>query len=1101
VSDDHRTGDGRANEDELDRAIGDWLLRKEDDPALLPGDFARQLPPALRSVFLHEIESLADLDVAATQAAPRDLPRRFGDFRILGEVGRGAMGAVFAAEQVSRGRRVALKVMHQHVAGEPQARSRFRREAHTAASLEHPGIVPVLDFGETDGCAWLAMAYVDGRSLQRLIAAMRDPRDIDHSRARRVLGDPLRVAAALADVAEALAFAHDHGVVHRDVKPANLMVDAAGRFLVLDFGLATALDRDAPTLTRTGDFFGTPLYMAPEQAKGAENGTPASDVYALGAVLYECIAGVPPVAPGPLAAVLDAILRVDVVDPRRRRAEAPEALSRIALQCLEKDPRDRYASAAALAADLRRFARGEPVTARSSGVVRLLRRWRRRPRRLVVGTFVTALLCLAITFAWRQNRVADDLQTRLDLQRVDETLARSPERVTAFGGASRRFYARLGLTGLAERDGGRSQVAAEALALAEAALLRAPEDLEVRRTLAIARIDVGDDAAASEQAIRSVLAHADCTAADRTMAAVWLRQQGRDDEALALRAPLASTDPDVAYWLGFWHQDEQDHARAIDAFTRALAGVALSPERRFWALLHRGWCHTCPDVLQLQAAQDDLLQAAALRPQHATPQLLVAALRCLLAGSEADLAGPVAMVQKALDGAEPWLHVLAARVLLAMAEAGTVASGPLAFGAEFSPVAVLPVRPEFAGAFANLALGLLDGVVARATGELASAETEAQLLRVTALALLGRGDDALQAAARLRSTLPAANTAAVDLQVARVHLANGSPTRALAVLGPVLALDPASIPARRLEALAAAQVGDAARQLAALDALAQRLAARSREVCVFPDAAAMLPEVQLARVRVLQSLGRADDARRLLLDGDFGGTLAGADSVRVLAQRRALLAATAGAEATASAPAPTIASTSPLRWLLAPSTASAAAADPADAAVRVALWRGWLPASVQVAADPRFDAILQRLGQQVPSNVDAAPFAAVASNLAALAAAPGGAERVLARVEAQLAATPEHEEARLLRAVLLHRSGHDREALDFLRRSGAHIGDDLRVRYLSAVIARSLGERDLLRAVLHRGHSTLSANELDVAGALVPIAPRPRGAELLSAAD
>lgn len=1096
MSDDHQPGDARANEDELDRAIGDWLLRKEDDPALLPGDFARQLPPALRSVFLHEIESLADLDVAATQAAPRDLPRRFGDFRILGEVGRGAMGAVFAAEQVSRGRRVALKVMHQHVAGEPQARSRFRREAHTAASLEHPGIVPVLDFGETDGCAWLAMAYVDGRSLQRLIAAARDPRDIDHARAEQVLGDPRRVAAALADVAEALAFAHDHGVVHRDVKPANLMVDAAGRFLVLDFGLATALDRDAPTLTRTGDFFGTPLYMAPEQAKGAENGTPASDVYALGAVLYECIAGVPPVAPGPLAAVLDAILRVDVVDPRRRRAEAPEALARIALQSLEKDPRDRYPSAAALAADLRRFARGEPVTARSSGVVRTLRRWRRRPRRLVVGMLVVAMLGLAIAFAWRQSTVAGDLQTRLDLQRVDEVLARSPERVTAFGGASRRFYARLGLVGLGERDGGRSQAAADALALAEAALLRAPGDLAVRRTLAIARIDVGDDAVASDKAIRSVLAHADCTAADRTMAAVWLRQQGRDDEALALRAPLASTDPDVAYWLGFWHQDEQDHGRAIDAFTRALAGVGLSPERRFWALLHRGWCHTCPDVLQLQAAQDDLLQAAALRPQHATPQLLVAALRCLLAEEPSDLEGPVAMVQKALDGAEPWLHVLAARVLLAMAEAGTVASGPLAFGAEFSPVAVLPVRPEFAGAFANLALGLLDGVVARA-----GAETEAQLLRVTALAMLGRGGDALQAAARLRETSPAANAAAVDLQIARVHLANGSPARALAVLGPVLALEPASIPARRLEALAAAKVGDAARQLAALDALAQRLATTAREVSVFPDAAAMLPEVQLARVRVLQSLGRGDDARRLLRDGDFGGPLAGADSVRVQAQRRALLAATFGAEATASAPAPTIASSSPLHWLLAPAPAAGDPAIVADAAVRAALWRGWLPASVPVVADPRIDPLLQRFGQQVPGNVDSAPFAAVAANVAALAATPGGADRVLARVEAQLAATPEHEEARLLRAVLLHRSGRDREALDFLRRSGAHIGDDLRVRYLSAVIARSLGERDLLRAVLHRGHGTLSANELDLAGALVPIAPRPRGSELLSAAD
>ncbi|MGB3967807.1 MAG: serine/threonine-protein kinase, partial [Planctomycetota bacterium] len=365
------------DDDRLDQAIGDWLLRKEAEPSLLPGEFAHDLPEPLRSVFLRELEAIAEVDGLTIAAPSRDLPRRFGDFRVLGELGRGAMGAVYDAEQVSTGRRVALKVVHPHVARDLSSAARFQREARTAAALQHPGIVPVLGFGETDGAAWLAMARIEGRSLQRLLAAVADPRDVDHDRAKDLFREPRRLAQALAEAADALEFAHRDNVVHRDVKPANLMVTDEGRVVVLDFGLATAREPDAPTLTRTGDFLGTPLYMAPEQAVGAQNGTPASDVYALGAVLYECLCGATPVASGPLATVLDAILNRDPVDPRRRRAGVPDELARIALQCLEKEPARRYASAGALADDLRRFVDGSGVHARRSGVLgRSLRRLR-----------------------------------------------------------------------------------------------------------------------------------------------------------------------------------------------------------------------------------------------------------------------------------------------------------------------------------------------------------------------------------------------------------------------------------------------------------------------------------------------------------------------------------------------------------------------------------------------------------------------------------------------------------------------------------------------------------------------------------------------------
>jgi tRNA A-37 threonylcarbamoyl transferase component Bud32 len=358
----------------------------------------------LREPFLRELEELAEIDGLATLAPPRDLPRRFGDFRLLGELGRGAMGVVYDAEQVSTRQRVALKVMHAHVAKDLHSASRFQREAHTAASLQHPGIVRVLGFGETDGAAWLAMERLEGCSLQRLLAAHGVPRDVDHASARALFHDSKNLVRVLADAADALEFAHRNGVVHRDIKPANL-VYGAGRVVVLDFGLAKAFDVDAATLTRTGDFLGTPLYMAPEQAIGAENVTPQTDVYSLGAVLYECLCGRPPVPPGPLAAVIDAILNRDAVDPRRLRPGVPEQLSRIALQCLAKEPERRYATAADLG-------RRPAALRRRQRRARAARR-RRQPfaggacagRPAIMALLaVVCIAVLAVVISWRQRR-------------------------------------------------------------------------------------------------------------------------------------------------------------------------------------------------------------------------------------------------------------------------------------------------------------------------------------------------------------------------------------------------------------------------------------------------------------------------------------------------------------------------------------------------------------------------------------------------------------------------------------------------------------------------------------------------------------------------
>jgi len=1081
------------NDDDLERAIGDWLLRKESDPALLPGEFAKELPASLRTHFLAELEELAAIDGMATMAPPRDLPRRYGDFRVFGELGRGAMGCVFDAEQVSTGRRVALKVMHGHVARDGQSHSRFRREAQTAASLEHPGIVPVFGFGETDGCAWLAMDRIEGRSLQRLLAAANDARDVDHVRARGFLDDRSRLASSLADAADALAFAHRHGVVHRDVKPANLMCRDDGRLVVLDFGLATARDADAATLTRTGEFLGTPLYMAPEQAVGAENGTAASDVFALGAVLYECLCGRPPVPPGPLATVIDAILNRDPVDPRRIGSAVPAPLARIAMQCLEKDPRDRYASADALAADLRRFAADEEIHAKRSGSLRRsLRRWRRRPRAAAWPAVVVLLVsALVVVFAASWRRAGENLRLRReqDLTKIDELLASAPERLTVFGGASRRFYARLGLGDeLGDDMAARSPAAGEALALAEALVGRHPDDVEVLRTLAMTRLDVGDDEASTATAIERLLACPRATAADRMLAAVWHRQRGRVDEARRLRASAPVDDAGVAWWLGFWFQDEQDHAAAIDAFSTALRSPDLGSERRYWALLHRGWCKTCPDVADLGGAADDLLQAAALRPRYGTARLLLAALRCLQARKAEDLAAPVAMVKEVLQAAEPWVHMLTARVLLALAEGGVLQDGPIAFEADYSPIAVLPVPTAFANAFADLGLGLLDEVIRRDPTAF-----EARLHRITALALLGRSADALVDARALAANGSPARRAAAEVQAARVHLAAGSAARALDAVQRALALTPDDVAARRVEAIAAAHLGDVRRQLAALDAVARRLLALPRETSVFPDAAAMLPETQLARARAMHALGRVEDAVALLREGDFGGPLAGADSARVVLQRSALLAAW-GRKDDRVAVAAIANSRSPLRWLAHPEEA----AEPSDASARMASWRGWLPVSAlaRSPADPSLHALLQRSGVMVPPST--APAGILLRNAASLLTTNEGVASLAAAADRAIAADPRHGDARLLRALVAYVRGEHRSAADLLSASIGEDERDLRARYLLAVVADALGERDLVRRALQRGDGLLTAAEIDAAAAHVPLADRPSATSLLA---
>jgi serine/threonine-protein kinase len=289
-----------------------------------------------------------------------EVPPAVAGYEIVGTLGRGGMGVVYKARQTKLDRLVALKMVLTQGAASPAERRRFRAEAEATARLSHPNIVQIHELGEHDGCPYFALELVEGGSL-----------------ADRLDGTPLparRAAELVLVLAGAVRHAHERGVLHRDLKPANVLLGADGTPKIADFGVARRLDVDGGQ-TQTGAVVGTPSYMAPEQAEGRVHDLgPATDVYALGAILYECLTGRPPFK-GP--SVLETLEQVRTHEPARPAAlqpRLPRDLETICLKCLEKDPRHRYASAEALAEDLRRFLEGEPITAHSQTLLEQLTR-------------------------------------------------------------------------------------------------------------------------------------------------------------------------------------------------------------------------------------------------------------------------------------------------------------------------------------------------------------------------------------------------------------------------------------------------------------------------------------------------------------------------------------------------------------------------------------------------------------------------------------------------------------------------------------------------------------------------------------------------------
>ena len=450
------------------------LARKGESPSL--DAFCEQHPShadELREVIpaLGMLEELHPED-KSNDSAEDDLPENIGDYQIIGQIGRGGMGVVYEAEQLSLKRRVALKVLPQSLLSTDTARLRFQREARAAAKMHHTNIVPVFDVGQQDDYFYYAMQLIRGQGLDEVITELnvarggaiveedststasglrqqaesstsknapsddsfsRSASNIDQTATDLSFGDSNRdrfyVSAArlIAQAADATAYAHARGVIHRDIKPSNLLLDAEGVLWVADFGLAKTDEEDA-TLTQSGDYLGTLRYMSPERFRGVCD--ESADIYALGLTLYELLLRRPAFQARDRMRLIYLINNTDPDRPRSVEPDIPRDLETIVLKAIDKEPSQRYASAVELQQDLQRFINDEPIQARRTSVFEQASRWARRNKALATAlTGIAALLLTVIGLQYHANSNERTLRQQAEAaeQTATSALARSLE--------------------------------------------------------------------------------------------------------------------------------------------------------------------------------------------------------------------------------------------------------------------------------------------------------------------------------------------------------------------------------------------------------------------------------------------------------------------------------------------------------------------------------------------------------------------------------------------------------------------------------------------------------------------------------------------------
>lgn len=410
------------------------------------------------------------------------LPVSIGPYAILAELGRGGQAVVYLASDPKFSRRVALKVLRL-IPGidTSSALKRLEREAVAASRIDHPGVCAIYDAGLDQGMAYVAMQHISGRTL----AALLKERGQQEPGGKSEAWDLSAQLQFFEQVARALHAAHSVGVVHRDVKPGNLMIDESGQAVVLDFGLAYELKHESGALTRTGAILGTPAYSAPEQVSGSDaEADPRIDVWGLGVTMYETLLEERPFEALSEAETYRKILNTDPTDPKVLRPDLPRDVRAILLTCLEKQPERRYGTAMALAEDLLRARRGEPVLARPAGILR--RTWMRAKRHpLAAGSLLAAVLSLVLGLGftlWSLQGARQAAALAEDLAKSKEARAASLERITR-GMIEEFFLLSLPLQVPVEKLRPLATQIEAALALAEEVGMTAPDALAFRSSL------------------------------------------------------------------------------------------------------------------------------------------------------------------------------------------------------------------------------------------------------------------------------------------------------------------------------------------------------------------------------------------------------------------------------------------------------------------------------------------------------------------------------------------------------------------------------------------------------------------------------------------
>ncbi len=418
----------------------------------------------------------------------RDSFSRLGDFEIVGEMGRGGMGEVYRARQVSLNRVVALKVMPAGMLGSASAVARFQKEARAAAKLHHTNIVPVYSQGVHDDRYYYAMELIDGASLGELL---RDEADASSAAARNwsaIRADMRGVARLVANVADALDHAHRSGVLHRDIKPQNLLLGADRELHITDFGLANVLDE--PSVTQTGEMVGTPAYMSPEQVDANPHAIDRrTDIYSLGVTLYEILTGRRPFEGSTREQLVARIRTTEPVPPCKVAPDTPIDLDTICLRALEKDPRRRYQTAGEMAADLRRYADDRPILSRRVSWIEKGVKWVRRHKAMTTIVALVLTISVGLSVWTYQSRAARHREADRLVEEAFRLLAYESYRETEEPEKYLKTAEELGPTNLARF----LEVSAlckllsdqrTAVALLERASTADPENTEIRYLLA-----------------------------------------------------------------------------------------------------------------------------------------------------------------------------------------------------------------------------------------------------------------------------------------------------------------------------------------------------------------------------------------------------------------------------------------------------------------------------------------------------------------------------------------------------------------------------------------------------------------------------------------